>query len=111
MIAEEGKAGESLAKGGPPFWYPCSPPLTILSDYAKAMTAQDVEHRLQELEVARLSHEDDCAIVEKLTTSARRFIPNARSARVGCGPAKTRLLQPSAATATPGSLRVAGDQP
>src|ERR1035437_9060897 len=28
MIAEEGKAGERSAKGGPPFWYPRPPPLT-----------------------------------------------------------------------------------
>src|ERR1035437_5216003 len=29
MIAEEGKAGERSAKGGPPFWYPRPPPLTF----------------------------------------------------------------------------------
>ena len=28
MIAEEGKAGDRSAKGGPPFWYPRPPPLT-----------------------------------------------------------------------------------
>jgi hypothetical protein len=30
----------------------------ILADYAKAMTTQDVERRLQKLEKARLSHQD-----------------------------------------------------
>jgi hypothetical protein len=28
MIEEEGKAGEPLAKSGPPFWYPRPPPPT-----------------------------------------------------------------------------------
>src|SRR5450756_1761886 len=30
MIAEEGKAGERSAKGGPPFWCPRPPPLTTI---------------------------------------------------------------------------------